>query len=197
MRMLQKQLDNLKDWMESRDDLPRGWIYLGDDKVRYLLGQPGVDNMLVFGVNPSTAVPGKDDPTIRKVRKIVEHDGYDGWIMVNLYPMISSDPKDLPEEPDKRLIERNLRILQAVVEAYPVRSIWAAWGDVIDSRLYLGEILFDIQDKLKTDAQWFYRGKMTRRGKPRHPLYMKLDVELSWLPVFDYASDCIPFNVYE
>ena len=44
-----------------------GWIYLGNDKERYVLGQPGVENMLVFGVNPSTAVPGKDDH--RRMRK--------------------------------------------------------------------------------------------------------------------------------
>ena len=47
-----------------------GWIYLGNTDERYILGQPGRRNMLVFGVNPSTAVPGKDDPTIRKVRKL-------------------------------------------------------------------------------------------------------------------------------
>ena len=75
-----------KKWMDNNPDIPEGWIYLGNEKERYVLGQPGDKNILVFGVNPSTAVAGKDDPTIRKVRSISQHDGFDGWIMVNLYP---------------------------------------------------------------------------------------------------------------
>ena len=53
------------------EDKHEGWIYLGDDKARYILGEPGKRNILVFGINPSTACPGEEniDPTIRKIRK--------------------------------------------------------------------------------------------------------------------------------
>ena len=72
MRIDSRILDNMAEWMEKREDIPKGWIYLGDDTERYILGQPGKRNMLVFGVNPSTATPGDNniDPTIRKVRKL-------------------------------------------------------------------------------------------------------------------------------
>ena len=70
--------------MNKNEEIPQGWIYLGDENVRYYLGQPGYRNMLVFGANPSTASPGEEnlDPTIRKVRKLCANAGYDGWIMV-------------------------------------------------------------------------------------------------------------------
>ena len=194
MRILQKQLDNMKTWMESREDIPQGWVYIGNEKERYILGQPGSDNVFVFGVNPSTAIPEKDDQTIRRVRKIAEHDGYDGWLMVNLYPMISSDPKKLPADPDKRLVDMNLQILLAAAAAYPIRTIWAAWGDTIDTRIYLYENLLAIQDQLPSRMEWFYRGEMTKQGNPRHPLYMKKDEKFSWLPVFDYTTSRLPIN---
>lgn len=165
-----------------------GWIYMGNSSERYVLGQPGQRNMLVFGVNPSTAVPGKDDPTIRKVRKLTSSAGYDGWIMVNLYPIITSHPEDLPAKADDELIKRNLEILRQIQNRFRISAVWAAWGDAIDSRPYLGEALVDIQEKLNGDFQWFYRGKLTKKGNPRHPLYMKDDEPFEWFAVFDYAT---------
>lgn len=109
MNIDEKALKNMKDWMNQRDDIPVGWIYIGDDEERYILGQPGNRNLLIFGINPSTASPGDNniDPTIRKVRKIAENDGFDGWIMVNIYPQRATDPKDLPKEANKELLAKN------------------------------------------------------------------------------------------
>lgn len=80
-------------------------------------------NVLVFGVNPSTATPENDDPTIRKVREIVKNNGYDGWIMMNLYPLISTDPSQLSESADKKLIKKNLKVIKAVVESYTIGAV--------------------------------------------------------------------------
>lgn len=197
MRITKNALDNLKEWTKKRDDIPEGWLYIGDDKERYVLGQPGFRNILVFGVNPSTATPGENnlDPTIRKVRNLVKEQGCDGWIMVNLYPLRATDPKDLPEAIDKKLHENNLKVLKAIENSYYIERIWAAWGNTIDTRFYLGEALNDINEEL-TSAQWYYLGKLTKQGNPRHPLYMKSGEEFNWFPVTDYAAnwlygDCI------
>ena len=56
--------------------MANAWEYIGDDeKVRYVLGQLGQNNLLVIGVNPSTATPGKPDKTIKKVMKITADNG--------------------------------------------------------------------------------------------------------------------------
>lgn len=62
-------LEDIPAWLARQDDIPGGWLYIGDEKERYLLGQPGRRNMLVFGVNPSTASAGENnlDPTIKRV----------------------------------------------------------------------------------------------------------------------------------
>lgn len=190
MKIDMQSLSNTSMSMKDRDNIAEGWLYLGDDKERYVLGQPGIRNMLVFGVNPSTASPGENnlDPTIRKVRKLITEAEYDGWIMVNLYPLRATDPKNLPSEADKKLVENNLRVLKLVDQSYHIDAIWAAWGDLIDTRFYLGDILYDIQEILDGDYQWYYRGTLTKKGNPRHPLYMKYGEDFVWFPVADYAA---------
>lgn len=190
MKICGAVIQDMKIWMKENQSIPDGWIYLGDKNERYVLGQPGQRNILVFGVNPSTAVAGKDDPTIRKVRSISQHEGFDGWIMVNLYPLVSTDPDLLPKVVDNNLVENNLKVLEAVAKSYYIDRIWAAWGNIIDKRMYLGEGLYDIQEVLCCiDAEWYYRGSLTKSGNPRHPLYMKTEEDFNWFPVADYAAE--------
>lgn len=106
----------------------------------------------------------------------------------NLYPLRATDPKELPAEADKKLVENNLRVLKSIDQSYQIDAIWAAWGDLIDTRFYLGDILYDIQEILEGDYQWYYRGTLTKKGNPRHPLYLKFGEDFKWFPVADYAA---------
>ena len=76
-----------------------------------------------------------------------------------------------------------------MVKAYRIDAVWAAWGNTIDTRFYLGDTLYDIQEELEGDFQWYYRGAMTKDGNPRHPLYMKSGEKYEWFPVGDYAAN--------
>ena len=51
-----------------------------------------------------------------------------------------------------------------------------------------GDTLYDIQEELEGDFEWFYRGTLTNNGNPRHPLYMKSNEPYTWFPVADYAA---------
>lgn len=191
MKIDKRMLENLPARMQKDKTIPEGWVYVGNEYERYILGQPGKLNMLVFGVNPSTASPGEDniDQTIRTVRRLTEEAGCDGWLMVNLYPLRATNPDELPEEANKVLLRNNLKVIKAVAETYPIYRIWAAWGNTIDKRFYLGEALYEIQDALNGDYSWYYRGQLTKDGNPRHPLYMKKGEDFNSFPVFDYASE--------
>ena len=46
-------------------------------------------------LNPSDAGAEKNDPTMLRVIKFSQSWGYDGCIVVNLYPYISSDPREM------------------------------------------------------------------------------------------------------
>lgn len=62
-----------------------------------------------------------------------------------------------------------------------------AWGNIVDTRFYLGEGLEEIMNAA-TDISWYICGKLTKQGNPRHPLYLKKDEKFDWFPVFDYLA---------
>ena len=188
MKISENMFGALRGYMAKDKNIPEGWIYIGNDRERYLLGQPGKNNLLVFGVNPSTATAGHDDPTIRKVRKITEAAGYDGWIMVNLYPQIAANPEDLHVKADRTLSSNNMKVLKAVSSQFQIGAVWAAWGNLIDKRFFLGEELIKILDMLDGDYEWYRWGRATKSGNPRHPLYLRQDDKLEYFPVGDYGT---------
>ena len=173
----------IMDYKQDRPDIPAGWVYLGDDKVRYLLGQP-VDpkqeseqkNLLVIGVNPSTAKPGEPDPTIKKVIGITQEQGYDGWIMVNIYPQRATNPKNMTYIPE--IIENNLEIIPFICEKFKIKDVWCAWGNLIDEakkdmKAILKNNKNQIDDLLtKKGLQRYHYSTLTEKGNPRHPLYV-------------------------
>ena len=61
----------------------------GSDECRFVLGKFGERNLICVGLNPSRAEPGNYDPTMKRVENWASMHGYDGHIMVNLYPQLS------------------------------------------------------------------------------------------------------------
>ncbi len=72
------------------------WLYFNNslNSHRYILGEKGDRILACIGVNPSTAYPENLDPTLNSVKNIALHNGFDGWVMYNLYPQRSTNPKD-------------------------------------------------------------------------------------------------------
>lgn len=147
------------------------WEYIGDDKVRYVLGKPGKNNLLVIGVNPSTATPAQVDNTISKIIKISMANGYDGWIMVNLYPQRSTDPNGMIFYP--QLVKNNIEQIKAVCEKFMIKKVWCAWGDLIDifgKQSFLHDSCKEIKTLLKNlNVTLYYYDTLTKKGNPRHP----------------------------
>ena len=53
---------------------------------RYVLGRVGTHPLVCIGINPSTAQPGALDPTLKSVERLAAANGFDSWIMFNVYP---------------------------------------------------------------------------------------------------------------
>ena len=94
---------------------------------RYVLGRVGRRPLVCIGINPSTAQPGALDPTLKSVERLANANGFDSWIMFNVYPQRATNPNDMDKTPDRALCDENLRWLQAVL-AQTEPTMWAAWG---------------------------------------------------------------------
>ena len=63
------------------------WLYVPDfyTEYRYILGTRGSYPLICIGINPSTAAPDDLDNTLKSVSRIAAHNGFDSWIMFNVY----------------------------------------------------------------------------------------------------------------
>lgn len=82
--------------------------------------------LTVCMLNPSTADGKKDDPTMHRVIAFAKRWGYGGVVVVNLFALISTDPRALYVHPDPVGSKNDRWIEQAVLEG---SNTLVAWGN--------------------------------------------------------------------
>ena len=157
------------------------WLYVPDfyTEYRYILGTRGLNPLICIGVNPSTAQPGNLDNTLKSVSRIARGNGYDSWIMFNVYAQRATRPEDMDKTLNEQLHEANMAafryILSHVGEGVSP-AVWAAWGAVIEKRPYLPGCVRDmVALGEEYGARWLSAGKISVKGHPHHPLYLRKD----------------------
>ena len=155
------------------------WLYVPDfyTEYRYILGTRGADPLICIGINPSTAEPGNLDNTLKSVARIAEGNGYDSWIMFNVYAQRATRPEDMDRELNARLHRANMdafRYILSHVGEGVSPAVWAAWGTIIEKRPYLpGCVREMVQIGEAFGAHWLSAGKRSAKGHPHHPLYLR------------------------
>ena len=158
------------------------WLYVPDfyTEYRYVLGTRGKTPVICAGVNPSTAEPDHLDPTLQSVSRIAAGNGFDSFLMFNVYAQRATRPDDMDRVRNERLHEENRRAFRVLLSmaaeggARPV--VWAAWGAVIEKRPWLMDCVRDFrQDAAAFDSAWVCAGRQSRAGHPHHPLYLRKD----------------------
>ena len=139
------------------------------NEFRFSLTKEGNRKLVVFGVNPSTANEQIADLTITKVMGFAERNGFDGFIMLNLYPQRCTNPESLDKEIDEELQRKNLEAIRLSVGDMKEPIVLLGFGDTINLRPYLKRCLKEIIDMLApNNPQWKNVGTLTKNGNPRH-----------------------------
>jgi hypothetical protein len=153
----------------------RDWLYENNEEntVRYILGTKGENPLICFGINPSTAEPENLDNTLKSVEKLALNNGFDSWVMLNIYPQRATDPNNIHKDFDILIHESNLTMINKLLSELQNPTIWAAWGTLIKKRPFLIECLKDIH-KLTSryNCSWVTIGNLSVNGHPHHPLYL-------------------------
>ena len=168
------------------------WLYVPDtyEEYRYILGTVGENPLVTVGVNPSTAAPGDLDNTLKSVERIALGNGFDSFIMFNVYAQRATKPDDMDRTRNARLHEENMRAFRWVLERAGERpTVWAAWGAVIEKRPYLPDCVRDMLSLGEEfGARWVTAGKRSKAGHPHHPLYLRKDEKLAAFDVGAYLD---------
>lgn len=186
--------DALKEALEPNDEYDiNKWLYVPCcySEYRYILGTKGSNPLICVGINPSTARPDNLDPTLKSVERIAHNNGYDSFIMFNVYSQRATKPDLMEKQLNSCLHKENMKAFEYILSLYSENtpSIWAAWGNIIEKRKYLFDCVYDmIELGKKYDARWFSAGKKSLKGHPHHPLYLKSDTPLEKFDIVNYCE---------
>lgn len=171
--------------------MEKEWVYINsdDNSIRYALGVKGNNTLVCFGINPSTAEPNKMDNTIRKVDKIASKNGFDSWIMLNVYPKRDTNFDNLSSVCDDELHLENVRIIKEQLSKLDKIKIWVAFGDHIFDRNYLINCWKAIYSEIECEKnEWLTTG-INKSGAPKHPLYQKDDSTLKPFDMRNFVNE--------
>lgn len=172
------------------------WLYVPNhySEYRYILGTRGRKPLICMGINPSTAAPDALDPTLQSAQRIALSNGYDSFLMFNVYAQRATRPDDMEPECNLALHRENMRAFDYALslDAAGHPAVWAAWGTIIEKRNYLPTCVRDmIALGHERGAQWFSAGKRSKKGHPHHPLYLRKDSPLDPFDVESYVADIL------
>ena len=167
------------------------WIYAPNfySEYRYILGTRGKNPLICIGINPSTAEPDNLDNTLKSVERIALGNGFDSFIMFNVYAQRATDPNSMEKVCNLQLHKENLEAFRYVLSISDEPAVWAAWGAIIEKRDYLADCVRDmVQVGQEYGASWYCAGAITKKGHPHHPLYLRKDEKLKPFDVTGYLE---------
>lgn len=152
-------------------------IFSDDRRYRYALSRvwdPSKPMMMFIGLNPSTADETKLDPTMRRVVGFADREGYGGFWMGNLFAFRATDPLDMkasfePVGPgNDDWLSTMARWCDVIVCGWGTHGGWLGRDEAVLKLL---------------DGRQLKALKITAKGFPSHPLYLKADT-----PLIDYPE---------
>ena len=167
------------------------WLYAPNfySEYRYILGTRGESPLICIGINPSTAQPGDLDNTLKSVERIALGNGFDSFIMFNVYAQRATDPDAMEKTCNLQLHRENLEAFRYVLSISRKPAVWAAWGTIIEKRAYLPDCLRDMLAVGKEyGASWYCAGRVSKKGHPHHPLYLRKDEKIRPFDVDSYLE---------
>ena len=167
------------------------WLYVPNSysEYRYILGTRGENPLICIGINPSTAAPDALDPTLQSVQRIALSNGYDSFLMFNVYAQRATRPDDMEKACNAALHQENRRAFRYLLSLSPHPAVWAAWGNIIEKRDYLMDCMRDFAaDGAAVSARWYTAGPLLKSGHPHHPLYLKRDTKLLEFDIEAYLA---------
>ena len=167
------------------------WLYAPNfySEYRYILGTRGKKPLVCIGINPSTAKPDDLDNTLKSVERIALGNGFDSFIMFNVYAQRATNPDDMELTCNMALHRENMKAFSYILSISEQPAVWAAWGTIIEKRDYLVDCVRDMVAIGKEhNASWVCAGAISKKGHPHHPLYLRKDEKVKSFDIDAYLA---------
>lgn len=167
------------------------WLYVPNfySEYRYILGTRGEKPLICIGINPSTAQPDDLDNTLKSVERIALGNGFDSFLMFNVYAQRATNPDTMEKVCNPLLHRENMEAFRYILSLSKAPAVWAAWGTIIEKRPYLSQCLQDMVEIGEAqNASWYCAGAVSKKGHPHHPLYLRKDEKLRPFDVTAYLD---------
>ena len=154
------------------------WLYAPNfySEYRYILGTRGQRPLICVGINPSTARPDDLDNTLKSVQRIALGNGFDSFLMFNVYAQRATNPDTMERQCNPALHRENMEAFRYLLSIGREPAVWAAWGAIIEKRDYLPDCVRDmLAISREYGARWYCAGPISKKGHPHHPLYLRKD----------------------
>lgn len=155
-------------------DMDRGARLSPDYRYRYTLWRrwnSRLVDLVVIGLNPSTADATLDDPTIRRCIGFAKRERCGGLFMLNLFALRATDPRAMRASADPVGPDNDEAIRRFTAGQHVVVAAWGAHG---------GHRGRDAQVRAMVPNLKCFG--VTKDGHPKHPLYLKADTPLVDFP---------------
>ena len=104
------------------------WLYAPNfySEYRYILGTRGKNPLICVGINPSTAKPDALDNTLKSVQRIADGNGFDSFLMFNVYAQRATNPDAMEKVCNPALHRENLEAFRYVLSISKEPAVWSA-----------------------------------------------------------------------
>lgn len=122
------------------------WIYAPNFycDYRYILGTRGKNPLICIGINPSTAQPGDLDNTLKSVERIALGNGFDSFIMFNVYAQRATDPNSMEKTCNYKLHMENMAAFISLQKSLSYPQPWIRFRFSFRFPFFPNEISFVI-----------------------------------------------------
>lgn len=153
--------------------LESGAFFSPDRRYRYHLWRrwdKTLPSLAFLMLNPSVAAEDEDDPTITRCITRARKTGYGALEVVNLFALVSTDPRRLYAPGEDPIGPENDRIITDVVLS--CGTLVCAWSA---HARHLGRetAVLDLLQRLSVTPHVL---TINKDGTPRHPLYISYDI---------------------
>ncbi|MEI6816001.1 MAG: DUF1643 domain-containing protein [Bacteroidota bacterium] len=172
----------------------KNWLHIksNDNQVRFLLGVEGKNPMVLMVAYPNMTTPTLWDYQIKTIIKLSKSLGYDGWMIISIYPQRVKELKYLHAKRHSLMSNRNHALIKKTIQQYNIKEIYAGWGSAIENSKFLIQELAQMNNTYFNDIKWLAYQNDSAKNHPRSIVNVPFSFKIKPFDMTAYLEKYLP-----